>query len=180
MKPHGILAVVLATAFGAGCDVPLPHTPDAPQQSAQAKGTAAPEDRKDVVPVQALKDPAPAQTSPKEKPKDPPKVKIEEVYVGSGPEVKKGDRIYVHYTGWLAESRTVFDSSRDRGQPFGFTVGAGEVIKGWDEGVLGMKKGGKRMLHIPAELGYGEKGAPGAIPPNADLLFEVELIRIVN
>jgi FKBP-type peptidyl-prolyl cis-trans isomerase len=170
----------MATVLAAGCDVPLPRTPDAPQQSAQAKGAPAPEDSKDIVQVQALKEPAPVQASPKEKPKDPPKVKIEDVYVGSGPEVKKGDRIYVHYTGWLAESRTVFDSSLDRGEPFPITVGAGEVIKGWDQGVLGMKKGGKRMLHIPAALGYGEKGAPGAIPPNADLLFEVELVRIVN
>jgi FKBP-type peptidyl-prolyl cis-trans isomerase len=175
MMPYRILAVIVAAALGAGCDVPLPRTSDAPPD-AQAKAAAADGDGKDVVQVQALKEAAPAQSGKKEE----PKVKIEEVFVGTGPEVKKGDRIYVHYTGWLAENRQVFDSSRDRNEPFVFTVGAGEVIKGWDMGVVGMKKGGKRMLHIPAALGYGEKGAPGAIPPNADLLFEVELLRIVN
>ena len=96
---------------------------------------------------------------------------------GMGPEVRKGDRIEVHYVGWLPD-RTVFDASRKRGQPFQFRVGRGEVIKGWDEGVVGMKVGGKRRLLVPPELGYGKRGAGRAIPPNSTLLFEIELIGI--
>ena len=87
----------------------------------------------------------------------------------------------MHYTGWLYNNGvkgTKFDSSLDRGQPFGFALGAGQVIRGWDEGVAGMKIGGKRTLIIPPELGYGARGAPGAIPPNATLMFDVELLGV--
>ena len=97
--------------------------------------------------------------------------------VGDGVEAKKGDAVEVHYTGWLKDG-TKFDSSKDRGRPFSFKLGAGDVIKGWDEGVAGMKVGGKRTLVIPSELGYGKEGAGDDIPPNATLLFEVELLRI--
>jgi len=102
-------------------------------------------------------------------------LKVEDLAVGSGAEVKQGQRAVVHYTGWL-ENGTKFDSSRDRGQPFTFTVGAGDVIKGWDEGVVGMHVGGKRRLTVPSDLGYGPRGYPGVIPPNATLIFEVELL----
>ena len=106
-----------------------------------------------------------------------------DVVEGSGAEAKSGP-ILVHYTGWLhdpskADGRgTKFDSSVDRGQPFGFDLGGGQVIRGWDQGVAGMKVGGKRTLIIPPELGYGARGAGGVIPPNATLMFDVELVGI--
>jgi len=104
-------------------------------------------------------------------------LKIKDDTVGTGTEAKNGDRVNVHYTGWLTDG-TKFDSSKDRGQPFAFTLGAGEVIPGWDQGVVGMKVGGKRTLTIPPDLGYGAQGAGGVIPPNATLVFEVELVSV--
>ena len=101
---------------------------------------------------------------------------IDEV-VGDGPSAKSGDRVTVHYTGWLLDG-TKFDSSKDKNQPFAFSLGAGEVIPGWDQGVAGMKVGGKRKLTIPSDLGYGVHGAGGVIPPNATLKFDVELLKI--
>jgi FKBP-type peptidyl-prolyl cis-trans isomerase len=101
--------------------------------------------------------------------------------VGAGDEAVKGATVNVHYTGWLyvdGKRGQKFDSSVDRGQPFSFKLGAGQVIKGWDEGVQGMKVGGKRELIIPPDLGYGSRGARGAIPPGATLDFEVELLKV--
>jgi FKBP-type peptidyl-prolyl cis-trans isomerase FkpA len=100
---------------------------------------------------------------------------IEELKVGTGAEAAAGQHVSVHYTGWLTDG-TKFDSSKDRGDPFEFPLGAGHVIRGWDEGVQGMKVGGSRKLTIPADLGYGARGAGGVIPPNATLVFEVELL----
>ena len=97
--------------------------------------------------------------------------------VGTGEVAVAGKTANVHYTGWL-ENGKKFDSSVDRGQPFSFPLGAGRVIKGWDEGVQGMKVGGKRKLTIPSDLGYGSRGAGGVIPPNATLIFDVELLGI--
>ncbi len=97
--------------------------------------------------------------------------------VGTGEAAVVGKNVSVHYTGWL-ENGKKFDSSVDRGQPFSFPLGAGRVIKGWDEGVQGMKVGGKRKLTIPSDLGYGSRGAGGVIPPNATLVFDVELLGV--
>ena len=102
---------------------------------------------------------------------------IEELAIGNGDEAVTGKNVTVHYTGWLTNN-TKFDSSKDRSEPFKFPLGAGRVIKGWDQGVVGMKVGGKRKLTIPAELGYGSRGAGGVIPPNATLIFEVELLGV--
>ncbi len=102
---------------------------------------------------------------------------IEELDVGTGAEATAGQQVQVHYTGWLTDGKK-FDSSKDRNDPFVFGLGARQVIAGWDEGVQGMKVGGKRKLTIPASLGYGARGAGGVIPPNATLVFEVELLAV--
>ena len=104
-------------------------------------------------------------------------LQYEELVVGGGNTATAGQKVSVHYTGWLTNG-TKFDSSKDRGEPFIFPLGKGHVIKGWDEGVAGMKVGGKRKLTIPPQLGYGARGAGGVIPPNATLVFEVELLDV--
>ena len=109
---------------------------------------------------------------------------ISDIAKGSGTEAVAGKQVSVHYTGWLYDTSAAdnkgkkFDSSRDRGQPFEFPLGAGRVIKGWDQGVAGMKVGGRRTLTIPPGLGYGSRGAGGLIPPNATLIFDVELLNV--
>jgi FKBP-type peptidyl-prolyl cis-trans isomerase FkpA len=113
--------------------------------------------------------------------KTPSGLVIEELVAGSGAVAAAGQKVSVHYTGWLSEAGNAgkkFDSSRDRGEPFVFPLGRGQVIRGWDEGVAGMKVGGKRKLTIPPNLGYGARGAGGVIPPNATLIFEVELLSL--
>ena len=104
-------------------------------------------------------------------------LKYQDLVVGTGDLAEPGKDVSVHYTGWLTDS-TKFDSSVDRGQPFTFRVGAGNVIRGWDEGVAGMRVGGERKLIIPPEMGYGTRGAGGVIPPNATLVFDVELLDV--
>jgi FKBP-type peptidyl-prolyl cis-trans isomerase FkpA len=100
-----------------------------------------------------------------------------EIRVGTGEVAKEGSHVRVHYTGWLTTGKK-FDSSVDRGQPFDFTIGNGEVIRGWEEGVAGMRVGGKRQLRIPPELGYGADGSPPTIPPNATLIFDIQLLAV--
>lgn len=104
-------------------------------------------------------------------------LEIEDQIVGDGEEAVAGQTVEVHYTGWLTDG-TKFDSSHDRDQTFSFKLGGGQVIAGWDQGVAGMKIGGARKLTIPPEMGYGERGAGGVIPPNATLIFKVELIGL--
>ena len=104
-------------------------------------------------------------------------MKIEKITTGSGDVPKRGDTVSVHYTGWLTDG-TKFDSSVDRDEPFAFVLGTGQVIQGWDQGVATMQVGDKVRLTIPPELAYGRQGYPGAIPPNATLIFEVELLSI--
>ena len=104
-------------------------------------------------------------------------LRYQDLAAGDGAEVRQGQVAVVHYTGWLTDG-TKFDSSRDRGTPFSFPLGAGQVIPGWDEGVAGMKVGGRRKLLIPANLGYGDMGAPPVIPPGATLVFDVELLDV--
>jgi FKBP-type peptidyl-prolyl cis-trans isomerase FkpA len=111
----------------------------------------------------------------------PSGLQYEDTLPGTGPEAVSGHQVTVHYTGWLFKDGVQgakFDSSKDRGDPFVFSLGAGMVIRGWDEGVAGMKVGGARTLIIPAELGYGARGAGGVIPPNATLKFDVELLGV--
>jgi FKBP-type peptidyl-prolyl cis-trans isomerase FkpA len=111
-------------------------------------------------------------------------LQFDDTTLGQGDEARSGQRVSVHYTGWLHDidkplgRGTKFDSSKDRGQPFAFHLGAGQVIAGWDQGVQGMKVGGTRVLLIPPELGYGTRGAGGVIPPNATLVFEVDLLAV--
>ena len=109
----------------------------------------------------------------------PSGLKIIDVQVGTGREAVANTNVTVHYDGQLEDGKE-FDSSRRRGQPFQFRLGAGQVIKGWDEGLVGMKEGGKRQLVIPPELGYGQRGAGGVIPPNATLVFDVELLKVAG
>ena len=111
-------------------------------------------------------------------------LQISDGKTGTGAEATRGKQVSVHYTGWLYDPKAAdkhgkkFDSSRDHGEPFSFKLGGGQVIAGWDQGVAGMKVGGTRTLVIPSELGYGARGAGGAIPPNATLLFDVELVEV--
>jgi peptidylprolyl isomerase len=119
----------------------------------------------------------PAPQESKKMTTTPTGLQYEDIVEGTGPSPEKGKPVSVHYTGTL-EDGTKFDSSRDRNQPFKFTIGVGQVIKGWDEGVATMKVGGRRKLIIPASLGYGASGAGGVIPPNATLIFDVELLGV--
>lgn len=172
LKPIIPIALLLGIPFGT---LAAPQT-KAPAAQKKATATGA----KKAAPTGAKKAAKAGKVVPAKERKTvttPSGLQYEDLDIGAGPQPKTGDTVAVHYTGWLTDGKK-FDSSRDRGQPFEFTLGRGQVIKGWDEGVGSMNVGGKRKLTIPPELGYGARGYPGAIPPNATLVFEVELVRI--
>jgi FKBP-type peptidyl-prolyl cis-trans isomerase len=158
------LLILLASAVSAPAADPAPAAPEkspakVSEPAVNDKGTASAPDTK-------------AETIT-----TPSGLQYVELKVGDGKQAAAGMNVKVHYTGWLTDGKK-FDSSVDRGEPFGFPLGGGHVIKGWDEGVAGMKLGGKRKLIIPSKLGYGDRGAGGLIPPGATLIFDVELLGL--
>jgi hypothetical protein len=168
------LPIVLALAASLGGCSKLTEPPR-PEPVQEGSGTAAAEPKQAPPPAPS---PTPTPAAP---PADPnAKLEIKDLTVGKGPEAKAGDTVKVHYVGTLLNGPE-FDASKKHGdQPFTFELGKGRVIKGWDEGVAGMKVGGKRKLTIPPHLGYGARGAGDRIPPNSTLVFEVELVEVVK
>ena len=161
MKRQFALAIILFSVFGiwSGCgSADKPSTPSTPSTQS-SPSTSSP-----------MKVNGQPTTTPSG-------LQYWDIVVGSGTTAEPGNAVKVHYSGFLTNGQK-FDSSRDRGEPFSFPLGAGQVIKGWDEGVAGMKVGGQRQLRIPPQLGYGAAGAGGAIPPNATLIFDVELLEV--
>jgi FKBP-type peptidyl-prolyl cis-trans isomerase FkpA len=154
------------------------------QQQDPSKPTTQPAPEQQNVPQATQPQTVPPQAEPVVPAVPTPQVEIIDRVVGKGKEATPGSTVYVHYTGWLhkplapKQRGKKFDSSLDRGEPLDFQLGAGRVIKGWDQGVAGMRVGGKRTLIIPSALAYGKRGAGGMIPPDADLIFDVELVNV--
>ena len=173
------LAPAPAGAQPLATDQPVVASPQAPATVPSVpRWELDPDDPNPTLFAMAADDPQPQDT-----PQDPPMtitpsgLKIIDLQIGTGREAVANTNVTVHYDGRLEDGKE-FDSSRRRDQPFQFRLGAGQVIKGWDEGLVGMKEGGKRQLVIPPELGYGQRGAGGVIPPNATLVFDVELLKV--
>jgi FKBP-type peptidyl-prolyl cis-trans isomerase len=171
-------ALFAAVIVLAGCS----KLTEPPKQEALQAEPAQPAELKKAEPEPEGKPEPKAEAKPEPKAEAKPgdanaKLGIQDLVVGKGTEAKRGDSVVVHYVGTLTDGKE-FDSSKKHGKPFDFVLGAGRVIKGWDEGVSGMKVGGKRKLTVPPSYGYGERGFPPVIPPNATLLFEVELLEV--
>lgn len=177
MVRHTLAALLVLSSFGCS-KLTEPPKPEAIQ--AETPTTTGAEAKAAEAKPAATPAPTPAPT-PAQPPPDPnAKLEIKDLVVGMGPEAKAGDTVKVHYVGQLTNGEE-FDASKKHGtEPFTFELGKGRVIKGWDDGVAGMKVGGKRKLIIPPQLGYGARGAGGKIPPNATLVFEVELVEVVG
>ncbi|HEX2173677.1 MAG TPA: FKBP-type peptidyl-prolyl cis-trans isomerase [Dehalococcoidia bacterium] len=163
--------VLLAAGCGSGAS---PAATVAPAKTAGTQPAAKPA-TSPAAKAAGLPSPSPSPVGPVQTTASG--LQYQDLVVGTGPSPQPGQTAVVHYTGWLTDG-TKFDSSLDRGQPFPFPIGAGKVIRGWDEGVATMKVGGKRRLTIPAQLGYGPSGAGKVIPPNATLVFDVELLDV--
>ena len=171
MSKQVIIMALAAALFIAGCN-------EAAQKSESASSTSASATTTTPAPTTSAA-PSAGESSGGKVHKLASGLQYEDLVVGSGKMAEPGMTVSVHYTGWLTdEAKTKFDSSLDRGQPFQFQLGGGQVIQGWDEGVKGMRIGGKRKLTIPPDLGYGARGAGGVIPPNATLVFDVELLDV--
>jgi FKBP-type peptidyl-prolyl cis-trans isomerase len=171
MNPKILIAALVVLAIGGGAAWYFTKQKGGSSESAATSAEA---------PASAPADAAPPATADASAPSGMAPVtalKVEDLTVGTGAEAAAGKTVSVHYTGWLTTG-VKFDSSLDRSMPFEFTLGAGQVIPGWDQGVMGMKVGGKRRLHIPSDLGYGPAGAGNVIPPNSTLVFEVELLNV--
>ena len=179
MEKSKIIAVIALVVFGGIIYMskrpPAPQAPPAQNSAAAKPADAAPPAPKSDKP--ATKEKADKSTSDTDIPKTVDHLIKKDIKVGTGKEAKTGDTVTVNYRGTLTDGKQ-FDSSYDRGEPFTFHLGASEVIQGWDEGVQGMKVGGKRKLIIPSDLGYGEQGIGADIPPNSTLVFEVELLKV--
>ena len=172
-----VFAVACTVSFSAGLACTALTAPPSPEAISTETVTAATAAAKPAAPRPSAPLPTPAAAAPAAPPPSPDaKLVSKDLVVGKGAEAKAGDTVSVHYVGTLTDGKE-FDSSKKHGQPFTFPLGQGRVIKGWDQGVAGMKVGGKRKLTIPSTLGYGERGA-GSIPPNATLVFEVELLEV--
>jgi len=172
--PACVLALV--TALPACSKLTEPPKEEAIQ--AETTGAASAENKQAAPGASASASARPADTQkPAEAPPSNEKLETKDLVVGKGAEAKTGDEVKVHYVGTLTDGKE-FDSSKKHGQPFEFQLGAGRVIKGWDQGVAGMKVGGKRKLTVPPSLGYGARGFPPVIPPNSTLVFEVELLEV--
>jgi FKBP-type peptidyl-prolyl cis-trans isomerase len=178
---HGFryVVVTLALTAAAGCAKLTEPPKEEPMQaeSANAAEVKPPDPTQKPAALASAKPAEPEAKPPEPAPPSNEKLGIKDVVVGKGAEAKAGDSVKVHYVGTLPDGKE-FDASKKHGQPFEFELGAGRVIKGWDQGVAGMKVGGKRKLTVPPSLGYGARGAPPVIPPNATLLFEVELLEV--